>query len=253
MPTRKSALKGEPSRMRLKMSHALVAGAGSMFLALLVLAGPAHAWSTSSWTSPWDNTTNNWAPCSGSNTYNLDSPSNGVFSAVVESTSNADVLCSPDTTEHEENAGEHSSQYWSPTTSGYYTLSASFSGTIAVWSSENSCNNGDGHSQLQIGVAAYDTSTGTSVYNWITPSGGSSYNGCGSGGGTFNPGSVSTYQYFYSTHSYQVRAGVDDLAGASQNWQGGTSQGFVGFENVCWVGFGGYTTTTITLNSISIN
>lgn len=90
---------------------------------LFAAIGPALAYS-----GTWVDVTNDWAPCTGYNHYSF-SKSNlgpGKFNGYSQDQANGDVLCNPDTTEHEVNAGMFSNATYTATSTGYLTVKAVF-------------------------------------------------------------------------------------------------------------------------------
>ncbi len=237
-------------------SLTIAVGSGLLMLTVVGLAGSAGAWSTSSWGSTWHTLNHDWAPCIGHDNYYLDTSAGGlaagVYNGYSDNLASADLLCSPDTTEHDDSGGQWGTPNFSPSTTGSYTLKATYSGTVWVWASQGTCNAGTGHAFFEIGVNAYDTNTKVSTYQWVTPHGLSVSQSCGASGNQVAVGSVSLSMTFYSSDTYQLAGGIDEQSGASENWNGNSAEGFVGFENVCWGTEGGGTSSTVTLTSISV-
>jgi hypothetical protein len=211
-----------------KLRAAAFAGPfGLAALMLLMLAGPALAYST------FDNVTNDWAPCSGYNHWNLDSTdlSQGTFAGYDYDQSNQYSLCGTDTTEHEVNAGVYASTTFSPTTTGTLKLTATFSGSAGVSAYESNCGNGYGHAWFEYGVGAKDTTTGSSFSHLVVLT--AIIVNCGTNQAYGSAGSVSYSWTFTAGQTYDAFWVIDAQDGSLQNNSAGTAQAAVDFEGTC--------------------
>lgn len=207
-----------------------------------------------SWTDPGQSNINDWAPCAGYNHWNITDSPLGTFNGYAYDEAQADVLCSPDTTEHEQEAWVVGSSAFTPSVSGTYYVSAYFSGYVYVWLQQTGgCSNGYGHGFFQIGVAAYAVGHIPSLpsFTWSTIISESSNgdNPC-----SFNyPAEFSTdveATYSMSTgYSYDLLGAIHDQDGSYEVWEGNNAQAAVLFSNACF-NFDGDCSTAVTLSEI---
>ena len=217
---------------------------------MIVMVGSANA----SWVSPWTTVRNNWAPCSGSNTWGLTiTPSDGVFDGLSSDQANSQLLCSPDTTETEINAGLDQSQTYIPASTGSYTITAVFSGSVYVTADQIGCNAGTGHGTFEIGVGAYDANTSTTLSNYGYPSGLSFSASCGSVYNEVAVGSISYTGVLNAHQVYELFGSIDWLVGSSEDWTGTSASAFIAFDSVCYQGEGDTCPTYVTLSSVTVS
>ena len=184
------------------------------------------------------NVLHDWAPCSGYNHY--DNPNSadlgvGEYSGDQVDQAQYDGLCGTDTTEHEVQSGIYSPVEFTVSTTAYYTISASFSGSVGVSASETQPDSGDGHAWFEVGVGVKDVGTGWVGSNYITPAGLSItvYAGASESYGT--PGSVSGSFLLTAGHTYDAFAAIDVQDGSSQgtNQPPGIAQAAVVYSGAC--------------------
>ena len=217
----------------------------------MIMAGAALAWSTNSWTNPWESVSADQAPCSGYgyDHYN-DAMSSGNFSGYATTQATQDFFCQPNTAQHSEQDGFHSSNWYTATATTTVTVTAYFTGEPLIFASYAGCS-GKAAASFEIGVALDDVSTGTSAYNWVTV--GSASETCQSTN-SFNVQltSVSFQTSVISGYSYIPRAGIEYSAYTQTYYfNGGTATSMVGFQNVCYVNEG--CSIAVTLNTITIS
>ncbi|MGA8303620.1 MAG: hypothetical protein WA691_09410 [Thermoplasmata archaeon] len=221
-----------------------------VFAAVIMLAGPAAA----SWVWAWNVNPNQWPPCSGEGFDDWGTTvTNGVFTGYSDVQADGDYFCNPDTTEHEVNAGEHASPDFTVSTTGTYTVTAVFSGTVYVYASQSGCDEGTGHGTFSIGVGVTDNTTGKSYSTLQTPSGLSISESCGSGDTAVALGSVSFMTTPVAGNVYQANAGIDALSGAIEYDQGSNAQDITAFDNACHQGTGNTCSSAVTLTSITVS
>ncbi|MGP8078326.1 MAG: hypothetical protein ACLQD8_06940 [Thermoplasmata archaeon] len=234
----------------MKVGVTIAIGVCAPLILLLTAIGPALAYS-----GTWVDVTHDWGPCSGYNHYSF-SKNNlgpGKFNGYSQDQANGDVLCNPDTTEHEVNAGVFSNGTYTATSTGYLTVKATFSGYVYIWAVQNGCDHGTGHGFFKLGVGVLDTSTG--INQSYTKTAYTDSQSCGSLGNDTNVSTtlVSNLMSLTSGHIYKKYAFIDEQTGSIEYYQGSNAQALVGFENVCWtVGTGDTCSEVIQLHSITI-
>jgi hypothetical protein len=226
-------------------------------------------WSTNSYNTPWANTENDWAPCSGYNHWNPGENANtGALTGYLSDEADAMSGCNPDTTEHETQEGLHASSSYSIGGSGTYayTVTATFDVQSVFISGEAiPCNLNYAHYQIFLGVAVYDGSTGNGYYSW-PQSGSTDQTGSTYGttcyynkplsfqydGETWNPGTLTVSFVTPSVNvndPMYIRGGVDFLDGSNTASSGYENYQEMEFDNNA-EGFG--TDGQITLVSLSL-
>ena len=233
---------------RIRIASVCALGA---FGVVLILAGAALAWSTNSWTSPWETVSADQAPCSGYgyDHYN-DAMSSGNFSGYATTQATQDFWCQTNTAQHSEQDGFHSSALFTASSSGTVTVTAYFSGEPLIYA-DYAGSSGNATASFSIGVALYNNNVGTSVYNWVTVGSATEKSNSGT---SFNVQltSVSLTANLISGDSYIARAGISYLSFTQTSYfNGGTATAMVGFQNICYVNEG--CSTVVTLNTITIS
>jgi len=221
-----------------------------MLLSVAVLAHPTESvnprltpftFTSYSFSNPRQTNVNDWAPCLGYNHWNISYTTAGTWPGYADDEAQADSLCSPDTTEHQQMGWVQGSTTFTPSVSGSYTTTAYFYGNISIWAHQyGGTGNGYGHAYFEIGVALYPTASipSTPTFTWSTVVSDTTDGACCtfSQNVTMTDSSVSvTSSSLVQGTSYTLLGAIMDQDGAYETASGTNAQSAVMFGNACYI------------------